>query len=100
MAKHDNPPVTFKDGIIAISSIAPVSAETIQEWNLQPGHTLSVKFTTLLSATKLAEFFEKQGGPANGETSFDWATKIAKALGEHGLRDAVGIDVSLHLHKP
>jgi hypothetical protein len=89
--------ITFKDGIIAIASIAPISAETIQEWNLQPRDTVSLKFTTLLYAAKLAEFLEKQGAPTKGETSFDWATKIVKALGEQGLREAVGVDVSIEL---
>lgn len=98
MAKDKNPAeIIFKDGIIAISSIAPISAQTIQQWNLQPGHTVSLKFTTLLYAAKLAEFFEKQGAPAKGETSFDWATKIVKALGEQGLRGVVGVDVSVQL---
>ena len=98
MAKPANPAeIVFKDGIIAISSVAPISAKTIQEWNLQPGQTVSLKFTTLLYAAKLAEFFEKQGAPAKGETSFDWATKIVKALGEQGLRETVGVDVSIHL---
>ena len=98
MAKDKNPAkIIFKDGIIAISSIAPISAETIQEWNLQRGHTVSIEFTALLSAAKLAEFFERQGAPAKGETSFDWATKIVKALGEQGLREVVGVDVSIQL---
>lgn len=98
MAKGKNPAeIVFKDGIIAISSTAPISAKTIQEWNLQPGQTVSLKFTTLLYAAKLAEFFEKQGPPAKGETSFDWATKIVKVLGERGLRGVVGVDVSIQL---
>jgi hypothetical protein len=87
----ENPPeITFEDGVIAISSIAPISAETIQKWDLQPGHTVSLKFTTLLFAAKLAEFLEQHGAPAKGETSFDWATKIVKALGEQGLRKPLG----------
>jgi hypothetical protein len=98
LAKDENlPEIIFKDGIIAISSIVPISAETIQEWNLQPGHTVSIKFTTALLAAKLAEFFEKQGAPAKDETSFDWATKIVTALGEQGLRGAALVDVNIHL---
>ena len=100
MTKDKNPhKITFEDGIIAISSIAPISAETIQGWNLQPGHTVSLKFRTLLYAAKLAEFFEKQGGPAKGETSFNWATKVIKVLGERGLREAVGVGVSIQLEE-
>jgi hypothetical protein len=100
LAKGESPPkITFKDGIIAISSIAPLSAETVQNWNLQPGNTVSLKFTALIYAAKLAEFFEKQGAPAKGETSFDWATKIVKALVEQGLRDAVDVSVSIHLQE-
>ena len=98
LAKIENPAkIIFKDGIIAISSIAPISAETIKEWNLQPGQTVSLEFTMLLSAAKLAEFFDKQGPPAKGETSFDWATKIVRALGERGLRAVVGVDVNIQL---
>jgi hypothetical protein len=91
------PEITFKDGIIAISAVAPISAKTIQEWNLQPGHTVNLRFTTALLATKIAEFFEKQGGPAHGETSFDWATKLVTALGEQGLREAVAVGVDVQL---
>jgi hypothetical protein len=96
---ENRPEITFEDGIMAISSIAPISAETIQKWNLQPGHTVSLKFITSLYAAKLAEFLEKQGAPAKGETWFDWATKIVKALGEQGLRGAVGIDVGIQLQE-
>jgi hypothetical protein len=96
---ENRPEITFEDGIMAISSIAPISAEIIQKWNLQPGHTVSLKFTTSLYAAKLAEFLEKQGAPAKGETLFDWATKIVKALGEQDLRGAVGIDVSIQLQE-
>ena len=100
MSKKDNAPeIVFKDGIIAISSTAPISAETIQEWNLQSGHSLSLKFTTALLAAKLAEFFEREGGPAKGETSFDWATKLVTALGEQGLTDAIKIGVDIQLRK-
>lgn len=94
LPKDENPPeITLKDNIIAISSIAPISAETIQEWNLQPSHTVSLKFITALDTTKLAKFFEKQGGPRKGATSSDWASKLVKALGEHGLREAVTVGV-------
>jgi hypothetical protein len=100
LAKHENTPeIIFKDGIIAISAIAPISAEIIQEWNLEPSHTVSLKFTTALLAAKLVEFFEKQGGSAKGETSFDWATKIVTALGEHGLSEAVVVGVNIQLQR-
>jgi hypothetical protein len=98
LAKDENPPeITFKDDLIAISSIAPISAETIQEWNLRPSHTVTLKFTTLLHATTLAKFIEKQGGPKEGETSSDWAGKLVKALGEQGLREAVAVGVHIQL---
>jgi hypothetical protein len=54
-------------------------------------------FTTALLAAKLAEFLEKQGGPAKGETSSEWATKLVTALGEQGLKDAVAVGVNVHL---
>jgi hypothetical protein len=100
LAKDENSPeITFKDGIIAVSAIVPISTETIREWNLRLGNTVSLKFTTALLAAKLAEFFEKQGGPAKGETTFDWATRMVTALGERGLREAVAVGVNVRLQE-
>lgn len=94
---EDNPEITLKGDIITISSITPISAETVQQWNLRPSDTVSLKFVLELDAKKLAKFIEKQGAPPKGASWSDWASKLAKALAKQGLMEAAteGVDIQL-----
>jgi hypothetical protein len=95
VAKENAP--EFNGDIATVSSIATIPAETIRQWHLQAADTVSVKFVLELDVKKLAKFIEKQGAPPQGGSWSDWASKLAKALAQQGLKGAVtkGVDIQL-----
>jgi hypothetical protein len=96
MAEKDSPPeITIVGDTVTISSIMPISAEAIQQWNLHPGNTVSLKFRLDLDARKLAKIIQKQGSPG-GSWSI-WTDKLVKVLAKQGLKGLATMGVSIQL---